>query len=563
MAQQLVREGVARGPIDERKVIEDITERISVRLGKGKLDLLINDCCYLEIKRLKRAKTPSEDPYFQLLMDARRRLAFARRDELDAVLRDIVRHYVAEIHGHFDPKFYARVSKILPMLFAVLLKGQDPTKIFKGGLRSGLKQGLKAGLSTALAGTPDLSDRIVVSGELETFQGLVHKGTCVLVPTHLSNLDSPVVGFALHAAELPPMIYGAGINLFSNWLLSYFMDHLGAYRVDRMKKAVLYKEVLKEYSAYAIEQRWHSLFFPGGTRSRSGKVEAKLKKGLMGTALAAYQGRLRAGLDKERVFFVPCTLNYHLVLEAETLIDDSLQESGKSRYIILDDEFSQRGRVASYVRNMLALDNPIEVVFGAPLDPFGNPVNADGDSLDPQGRAFDPRGYVMENGEVVTDTQRDREYTGRLADSIARSLQRNTILFDTHVLAAAMLRRIEARHPKLDLFRRLLLPLDERRIRFEEVDAELEHLLAALRGLAARGEVRLGSVVAKGTAEEVRLSGGRHLARYHARKAIQRDDAGLTLGDPRLALYYANRLAGYPLPPPLPRGAGFIDRGVS
>ncbi len=558
MAQQLVREGIARGPIDERKVIADITDRVSARLGGGALDLLINDCCYQEIKRLKAAGTPSDDPYYTLLKDARRRLAFARRDELDAILRDIVRHYVVEIHGHFDPKIYARATQLLPSIFALLLKGQDPAKLFKGGVRAGLKQGIRAGLGAALSEGPDLADRIVVSGEVETFRTLVTKGTCVLVPTHLSNLDSPVVGFALHAAGLPPMIYGAGINLFTNGILSYFMDHLGAYRVDRLKKAVLYKEVLKEYSTYAIASRWHSLFFPGGTRSRSGRVEAKLKKGLMGTALAAYQGRLAEGAPQERVFFIPCTLNYHLVLEAETLIDDALQESGKSRYIILDDEFSKGSRLADYVRNMLALDNPIEVVFGAPLDPFGNPVNADGDSVDPRGRTFDPRGYVMEDGVVLKDDQRDREYTGRLARSIAAGLRRDTILFDTHVLCAAMLRRLEARHPDLDLYRRLLLPLDERRIRFEEVDAELEHLLAALRGLAGRGEVRLGSVVAEGSAEEVRLSGGRHLARYHARKAIQRDGAGLCLGDPRLALYYANRLHGHELPDPLPRGAGLL-----
>jgi glycerol-3-phosphate O-acyltransferase len=561
MAQQLVREGIARGPIDEHRVIADLTDRVSKRLGSGAVDLLINDCCYQEVKRLKAARTPSDDPYLVLLKDARRRLAFARKDELDSILRDLVRHYVVEIHGHFDPKIYSSVTQILPTVFALLLRGQNPTGLFKGGVRAGIKEGLKAGLATALSERPDLSDRIVVSGEVDTFRGLVGKGTCVLVPTHLSNLDSPVVGFALHASGLPPMIYGAGINLFSNWLLSYFMDHLGAYRVDRLKKASLYKEVLKEYSTYAIEQRWHSLFFPGGTRSRSGRLEGKLKKGLMGTALAAYQGRLRRGEDKERVFFIPCTLNYHLVLEAETLIDDALQESGKSRYIILDDEFSKKARVADYVRNMLAMDNPIEVVFGAPLDPFGNPVDANGDSLDPRGRAFDPRGYVCEDGVVVEDAQRDREYTGRLAESISQGLRRNNILFDTHVLCAAMLRRLEARHPELDVYRRLLLPLDERRIRFEEIDAELEHLLGALRGLRDRKAVRLGAVVAGGTAEEVRLSGGRHLARYHARKAIQRDGAGLSLGDPRLALYYANRLHGYDLPPPLPRGAGLLGGG--
>lgn len=56
--------------------------------------------------------------------------------------------------------------------------------------------------------------------------------TMIYVPTHLSNLDSPVFAYALESAGLPPVTYGAGKNLFTNPVLSFFMRNLGAYRVD-------------------------------------------------------------------------------------------------------------------------------------------------------------------------------------------------------------------------------------------------------------------------------------------------------------------------------------------
>jgi glycerol-3-phosphate O-acyltransferase len=535
----LRREGIAREPIDDAAVIAALVNRVVDGVRDAELDILINDCCFREEKRLRKSRDAEEQAYLASLREARRRLAWASRAELNAILRDIVKGYAEEIHGHFDAKTYANATRILPKGLALLLRNQKPwqllTRSFRGEQLS-------------------LADRICGSGNLKAFDRLVELGTCVLVPTHVSNLDSPAIGFALHQAGLPPMIYGAGKNLFNNWLLSYFMDHLGAYKVDREKQHDLYKLCLKHYSALALEQRWHSLFFPGGTRSRSGKVETKLKKGLMGTALQAYQRNLAAGRDKPRIFFIPATINYHLVLEAETLIDDHLQEAGKSRYIITDDEFSRPDKVLNFVRGMMNLSNPVEVVFGDPIDPFGNPVNLDGDSLDPQGRPFDPAGYVCQNGEVVEDLQRDRVYTQRVADRIGQAFLEDTILFDTHVFCAAVHRRLTAHHPRLDLYRRLLLGGDARRFPVQEVDAEVRLLQEALRGLESQGKVRLGESVRTSTAQDLRNEALLHLGRYHSEHAISLKDGVVSIDDARLALYYANRLDGYSLPEPLPPG---------
>ena len=526
----LRREGIARERIDEDQVVKELVGRLREQLAGEPLDLLINDTCFREEKRLRRSSDPTEQAYLASLRAARKRLAKAGPEELQDVLDGIVAGYAREIHGHFDERIYSTATRVLPRGLALVLRRQKPLQTLREGL-----------------GNLNLSDQIVASGAVATFDRLVERGTVVLVPTHLSNLDSPVIGNALHDAGLPPMTYGAGINLFTNWMLSYFMDHLGAYRVDRAKGHRLYKETLKGYSQLAMERRWHSLFFPGGTRSRSGKVEAKLKLGLMGTALAGFQNNLRLGRPRPRMFFIPATINYHLVLEAETLIDDHLQEAGQSRYIITDDEFSKPERVLSFTRHMLAMDNAIEVVFGQPLDPFGNPVDDNGDSLDPQGRPFDPAGYVMRDGEVARDQQRDRAYTRRLGAAIADSFQRNTKLFDTHVLATALQRLLQRRHPGLDVYRLLLLPLDERRFSLDEVDAEVGALQGRLRELHAQGALRLGADVAQATPAVLREAALRKLGRYHSSRALRRHGHHVAMEDPRLTLYYANRLAGYDL----------------
>lgn len=528
----LRREGIARERIDDGEVVSAITHRVVGRLAHEPLDILLNETVFMEEKRLGRSSDPDEQEYLAMLRDVRRRLLRASQRELEELTRRVVSTYAREIHGHFDANTYANATRVLPKGLALLLKRQKPWQL----LRKGMK-----GLT--------LADRIRTDGNIGAFDSLVEKGTVVLVPTHLSNMDSPVIGFALHQNNLPPMIYGAGINLFTNWLLSYFMDHLGAYKVDRAKKHRLYKEVLKEYSQYAIERRWHSLFFPGGTRSRSGRVESYLKKGLMGTGLAAYQANLRTGREKPRIYFIPCTINYRLVLEAETLVEDSLAEEGKARYIITDDEFSRPDKVLNFVRKMAAMDSSVEVFFGDPLDPFGNPVNAEGDSLDPQGRPFDPAGYVVRDGDVIADDQRDRVYTNRLADSIAQAFSRDTILFETHVFCAVMHRLLAQVRPGLDLYRRLLLGEEDRTFDLRRVDAESAHVLRHLRALRDDGRLRLNRAVATASAIDLRHAAVRQLGLVHSSAAFHENgDGTLTLSDPKLALYYAARLEGYPIP---------------
>ena len=84
------------------------------------------------------------------------------------------------------------------------------------------------------------------------------------------------------------------------------------------------------------------------------------------------------------------------------------------------------------------------------------------------------------------------------------------------------------------------------------MEAELDLLLTSLRELEAKGDVRLGPELIQGSAADVRVAALRQFGRYHKTRAVWGRGGACVLEDPRLALFYANRLEGYPLPPPLP-----------
>src|SRR5262249_10156551 len=154
--------------------------------------------------------------------------------------------YAEEISGNFDDRVYQAVTRVLPPALGLLLNAVSPQRLVR-----------------RLPDLPNIDDAILIQGETEQLKRLHEIGTVILVPTHVSNLDSIVIGYALYRLGLPPFIYGAGLNLFSNPLISFFMHNLGAYTVDRKKTDPLYKEVLKEYATLTLENGYDNIFFPG------------------------------------------------------------------------------------------------------------------------------------------------------------------------------------------------------------------------------------------------------------------------------------------------------------
>jgi glycerol-3-phosphate O-acyltransferase len=434
---------------------------------------------------------------------------------------------------------YKFASRAVPPLVGSLL---SPRATLRQMLRSAPLRGDSHAFDlTALDG------RVVVQGPTKHIARLAEQGTLIFVPTHLSNMDSIVFGFALERSHLPPATYGAGKNLFTNPVLSYFMHNLGAYRVDRRLKHGLYKDVLKAYSCVLIERGYHSLFFPGGTRSRSGGVERKLKLGLAGTGIEAFARTAESGRTRP-VYFVPATINYLLTLEAETLIDDFLQEEGKHRYIIEDDESAQLSRIGSFSRKLLGLDAACVIRFSKPVDCFGNEVDEEGVSHDARGREVDPMSYVIgPNDKPARDGARDAQYTRELGDVIVDAYKRDTVVMATHLVAAAAFDRLRREIAGArDLYAMLrhrgdvLVP----RIELAEQVALLRDRAAQME---ARGEIVLAANVRSASGEAILEDALRAFAGYHTSVVIEPRGADLLLADMRLIFYYQNRLAAHGL----------------
>jgi glycerol-3-phosphate O-acyltransferase len=326
------------------------------------------------------------------------------------------------------------------------------------------------------------------------------------------------------------------------------MHNLGSYKVDRNKRHELYKRVLKEYATVTLERGYDNLFFPGGTRSRNGAIERHLKLGLLGTGLAAFVNNLRRRKPKPNVYVIPCTVSYHLVLEAETLIEDYLKEEGKSRYIIEDDEASSPRKWWTFAKNLWQLDGRIVITISRPLDPFGNPVDDEGRSLDPRGRTVDPALFVTRDGEPVHDEQRDAEYTKDLGRAVVESYLRDNTALGTHVLATATLGLLRARTGQSDAFRmlRLVRPAESFRLR-EEVYPVVDAVLDGLRRRADRGALRLADGLDHLDAEAVTAAALRHFGTYHAEPVAVRAGPEMTVRNKNLVLYYHGRLSGYGL----------------
>ncbi len=473
------------------------------------------DTVYLERKRIQE----EDGSEYEVLLDSAARSLKGSKESMHAALVNLTNAYVEEIHTHFSNRTYDLASKVLPSALTRLLTASHPFQLLSSDF--------------------DPASRMIVQGPVEDLRNLSKEHTLVFTPTHVSNLDSPLIGYALQSVGLPPVLYGAGLNLFSNPLMAFFLSRLGAYTVDRRKKNRLYKDVLKAYSTAILEEGHHSLFYPGGTRSRDGSIESEVKKGLLGTAIQAWQNNVQSGSGKE-ILIVPCTITSSLVLEAETLVDDALADSGKSRYIISDDEFSERRTMANFTRKVLNLDASIYIRFSTPLDCMGNEVNGEGKSLDPLGTVIDRKGYICnQKGSVIEDQQRDTIYTQRLAAKLVDSFQKDSVVLPTHLVARAAWFALTEKHPHLAPFQIALLAKQERTLDTSVLLKKIQcltsqvHQLDVPHSLPASLEVLLESAYQR-------------FSLFHNERALLQQGQKVAI-NAKLAYYYGNRLAHLPL----------------
>ncbi len=508
-------------------IVADVVNRIctSHEDDRSRLEMALNDAAFHEIRRLEKQRDDEARDRLGYWRSMIRRIGKMDDSEQRRVLHTIVTNMTRDVAGNFDPRVYRFARRAVPRLIGGVMEPRRLTQ-------------------DLMAPAPQALDRVLkAQGDIEHLRDLQNRGTLVFVPTHSSNLDSIVLAQALDSAGLPPVIYGAGKNLFTNPIISFFMHNLGAYRVDRRIRVSLYKQVLKLYSQVMIERGYHSLFFPGGTRSRSGMIESRLKLGLLGAAMEAFTTNEVRRVDRP-VWFVPTTINYALVLEAETLIKDWLTEEGQARYIIEDDEFSRIDRWFAFFRKVVSMRGACIVRFGEPIDPFGNRLDGAGHSTTPAGRVIDAGGYVEHRGKPVCDSVRDAAYTRELGEVLAERYEKETVLMSTQVVAHVLFRNLVQATPGMDLFARLRLR-GEVRLDRETVCQQLADTRDRLHALEAKGRVRMSEVVKEETPAALLERALGLWNGYHDSTAASLDGDLVVLRDPSLLLYYQNRLVPF------------------
>jgi glycerol-3-phosphate O-acyltransferase len=444
------------------------------------------------------------------------------------LLKLIIERYSEEIVGTFRISTFLFARRFLTFFFTRLLNTAAGKSLFGSKYR--------------------LLDRIIVDGYLNEIRSLMTKGTVVVVPTHFSNLDSILVGYAMDTAlGLPSFSYGAGLNLYNTGYTAYFMNRLGAYRVDRRKKNAIYLETLKAMSNLSIQRGVNSLFFPGGTRARSGHLENKLKMGLLGTVVEAQRALYQKGEDR-KVFIVPLVLGYHFVLEAQFLIEQHLRQMGRERYIRSSKDASYSvWSIFKFTWQVFSKENDIVLSFGRPMDVLGNRVDANGNSYDQHDRPVDVREYFMEDRLVNEDLQREAEYTKILADRIVERYHCDNIVLTSHLVAFAAFQILKKQNPKLDIYGLLRLPDDDFAIPMELMEEVVGQLLENLKIMEAQEKLKLSPALMQ-PIEDVIRHGLSHLGIYHVDKPLRLNKEGHVVSDDfKVLYYYHNRLDSYAL----------------
>ncbi|MCB0637712.1 MAG: 1-acyl-sn-glycerol-3-phosphate acyltransferase, partial [Lewinella sp.] len=525
---------------DRRRFVEEIEQFTLDRLTSQHpedLSDLIAKTIYLERIRIKeepwKVDPPKEKQFWKkisrrLVTRSLDRDAKQARISNQHILQRIINRYTEEIVGTFRIKTFLFARRFLTFFFTRLLNA--------AALRS---------IRGLWGSRYRLMDKLIVTGEVDAVRSLINKGTVVVVPTHFSNLDSILIGYAMDAClGLPSFSYGAGLNLYNTGYTAYFMNRLGAYRVDRRKKNAIYLETLKAMSNLSIQRGVNSLFFPGGTRSRSGELETHLKLGLLGTAVEAQRALFQEGKD-QKVYVVPLVLSYHFVLEAEFLIEQHLRRAGKERYLKVKDDFYSVWKVLQFAWKVFSQGNDITLSFGQPMDVIGNPVDAEGVSYDHHGRPLEVREFFLLEGDVSVDLQRESVYTQLLAERIVERYHRDNVVLSSHLVAFAAFRLLRRQNPKLDLFGILRLPPEDYVFPREELLAVIRQLQEHLFELEQKGNIKLSGDI-RLPAEDLLLHGISRLGNFHLNKPLRFNKQEQIISDSfKVLYYYHNRLQTY------------------
>jgi glycerol-3-phosphate O-acyltransferase len=380
-----------------------------------------------------------------------------------------------------------------------------------------------------------LQEKFHIAGEIDIVRALAKKGTIVIVPTHTSHWDSVIIGLAMKRLGLSPLSWGAGLNLFNNRFFRYLFSQLGTYKIDRRKKNIPYLLTQKYYTCLTLEWGCHTLFYPSGTRSRSGAIESDLKLGLLGTPFEAQENNFqKQGAYARKLFIIPVVLNYHCVLEAQQLI-----RTLADKETAMDSESKPCCCVTKLLlgRNILCKGSEIFINIGTPLDVMGNRVDIEARSYDAQGKEVNLYEQFLKLNTTIS--KRPDSYIKPLSHKIVEIYYRINSVLSSHLVAFVayeLAKTIEG----------FSMQLEKITLKREDFMVALSKAYKAFYILYKEKKINFTAVLLNGQLSTIATDGLAKLGIYHAKPPlVSVKEGNLLIQDLWTLWYYHNRLIGY------------------
>lgn len=516
------------------EVEEDLTSYFD-SISTNELDQILAKTIYFEKQRVKsnpfKVDPPNEMQYYRKLQKDYN--DFHTSDQASVKIKEsvfkLVRRYAEEIAGNFNINTFLFARKITNHFFYILF--------YKFSWNSLRRSGYKAN---------QLPQKMKVVGHIEEVRALMKNHTIILVPTHSSNLDSVLVGYLLDSiCGLPAFSYGAGLNLFDSEFFAFFMNRLGAYKLDRRKKNQIYLQTLNSYSKIIAKNGVHTIFFPGGTRSRSGEVEMKLKLGLLSSMISA-QRELIMNSDQRKIVIVPAVLSYESVLEARSLITQHLKTTGQEKFTARFTE-SPIGQYFSLIWRILLNESKMCLTIGQPMDVFGNKLNTNGESVDSHEHHLDLSLYFKREGEYHLDLQRESIYTKELSDRIAEQYVKYNYLLPAHIVAYCTFKLYGKIYSGQDIYSMVQMPEDEIILPGDSLIKLIQQVVEILNQRNSEGRMIFMDEL-QSPPETILLEGCKSLGIFHKDKVVKLLPNGDVMSEDFVTLlYYANKLSNIEL----------------
>ncbi|MEP7195420.1 MAG: 1-acyl-sn-glycerol-3-phosphate acyltransferase [Saprospiraceae bacterium] len=510
------------------KVIKDVEAQYN-QFSASELDQTLSKTIFQERQRVKsnpwKADPPNEALYFRKLFKEYNEskesdISFQKNKE--TVYR-LIHRYAEEISGNFNIATFYFARKVLGVFFHLLY--------FPFGLKL---------FSSTKKKQKRLEKRMIVNGEIDLVRKLFEENTIILVPTHSSNLDSVLVGYMSDTfGGLPAFSYGAGLNLYDSEFFAFFMNRLGAYRVDRRKKNQIYLHTLIAYSRLIAERGVNTIFFPGGTRSRSGEVETKLKLGLLNSVLLAQRSLLERN-ESRKIILVPTVIGYESVLEARSLIIQHLKTTGQEKFIVKEKSSPVREYI-KFIFGLLKKKSRVYLTFGAPIDVFGNRIDESGNSINHLNSKIQLKDYFMREGRFVHDAQRESIYTKELAESIVDKYRKYNFITPAYLVAYCAFKMFEKAHSGQDHFSLVQLPEEELNFPIDEFKEYCSAMIKSLKILQSESKAMISEELDE-PIEIVIEKGILSVGVLHNRKVLYIETNMLMTDDLFTLYYYHNKM---------------------